>query len=139
MPKESNILRACERELKKQGALYRKRHGTAFGTKGDPDLYLLWHGVHVEIELKRPGEDPTPLQRERLAEWEAYGAPTKVVHSVEELRSFLRILRLMLGPARPDPRMDDAALNAAQSQGQLWSMPRCPNCSVAGVWHRGEP
>jgi hypothetical protein len=86
---ETTLLRACERELKNRHIAFRKRHGTAMGVTGDPDLYFCVNGRHCEVELKRPGNNPTPLQTERLAEWGRAGASTAVVHTPEELREFL--------------------------------------------------
>jgi len=90
--KESSLLRSVERELKRRGVTYRKRHGGVFSVKGDPDLYGCAAGRHWEIELKRPGEEPTELQRARLEEWGRAGAKTGVVKSLEELRIFLEQL-----------------------------------------------
>jgi hypothetical protein len=42
------------------GCVVRKRHGTAWGVAGDPDLYGSINGRHFEIEVKRRGEVPTP-------------------------------------------------------------------------------
>lgn len=87
---EKSLQRAVLRRLHSlPGAVARKRWGSARGVAGDPDIYLLWQGRHYEIELKRPGEEPTPLQRLRLGEWQAAGARIAVVHSVAELESFL--------------------------------------------------
>ena len=66
----------------------RKRHGTAFGVAGDPDLYGSINGRHFEIEVKRPEDHSarlTPLQEERLQEWAHHGkALTGVAHDVDE-------------------------------------------------------
>ena len=72
---------------------FRKRHGSAFGVQGDPDIHGVWRGVAFEIELKQPGQDPTPLQQARLKEWSAAGATVGVVHSTAELDTFLDRLR----------------------------------------------
>lgn len=71
------------------GAVVRKRHGTSYSTKGDPDLEILFRGVHIECELKRPGEEPSPLQAHRLEEWRRAGAVVAVVHSVAEMREVM--------------------------------------------------
>jgi hypothetical protein len=94
-PLERSLLRACERELKKCGMLYRKRHGTALVTRGDPDLYLLVRGIHVEIELKRPGEKPSALQEFRLEEWRRAGAIVGVVTTVAELGQLLETVEAL--------------------------------------------
>lgn len=96
-PRESVIVQNIQRKLA-PFALVRKRHGTVHAVKGDPDLYgvlhadhAYWPGRHFELEVKRPGEDPTPLQRTRLAEWEKAGAITAVVVNAQEALNTLRI------------------------------------------------
>lgn len=92
MPLESSIKKSVMRELEKvPGCVVRKRHGTAFGVAGDPDLYGTICGRHFELELKRPGEGPTPLQILRLEEWRKAGAIVGVAHSVKEAREVLGI------------------------------------------------
>ncbi len=71
------------------GAVVRKRHGTAFGMAGDPDLYGCINGRHFEIEVKRPGERPTPLQEARITAWDAAGAMCGVAHSADEAMRIL--------------------------------------------------
>lgn len=93
-PLESSLLRACERRCKAIALqdptfIWRKRHGNIFTVAGDPDLYGVWRGTHWEIELKRPGEQPTTLQAFRLHEWSKTGARTFVVHNLEELDNAL--------------------------------------------------
>ena len=55
-------------------------------------MYVLWNHIHVEIELKKPGNEPTPLQIQRLAEWERAGAVTAVIHSTSELDLLIKQL-----------------------------------------------
>lgn len=69
--------------------VFRKRHGAPLGINGDSDLYGCWEGIHFELELKRPGEAPTELQKLRQGEWARAGAVVAVVHSVEEFEAFL--------------------------------------------------
>jgi len=73
------------------GVVVRKRHGTAMGVAGDPDLYGTIGGRHFEIEVKRPGSQLTELQVQRLREWSQAGALTGVAHTAEDA---LRILGL---------------------------------------------
>jgi hypothetical protein len=101
-PRESSLLRSVERILRAEGITYRKRWGGPYATAGDPDLYLVSNGRHAEIELKRPGQEPTPLQRLRMREWARAGALTATVHSPEELRMFLAQLLAQPGPT-PGP------------------------------------
>lgn len=89
--REGSIVRAILREAKRHepGLALAKRHGTVFGRAGEPDIYGCLNGRHLEVEIKRPGEEPGLLQRERLRRWAAAGAITGVAHSVEE---FFRVL-----------------------------------------------
>jgi len=76
------------------GVVVRKRHGTAMGVAGDPDLYGTIGGRHFEIEVKRP-DDPssrlTKLQRRRLLEWKMAGAIVGVARSVDEAIQILSL------------------------------------------------
>jgi hypothetical protein len=45
--------------------------------------------VPFAIEIKRPGEDATPLQKLRLYEWAQAGARAGVAHSAEEAEAIL--------------------------------------------------
>lgn len=97
-PLESQLLATVTRHLKALARqdptfVWRKRHGSAMGTSGDPDITGLWNGHHFEMELKRPGEQPTHLQRHRLAEWSRAGAHTFVIHSLPELLAAIDTLR----------------------------------------------
>lgn len=71
------------------GCLARKRWGGGMGVAGDPDIDACIRGRSVQLEVKRPGEKPTPLQLKRLEEWRKAGAITGVVTSVVETRAVL--------------------------------------------------
>jgi hypothetical protein len=93
-PLERSIQKSVLAHLKKlsesdPSLVFRKRHGGAMGVSGDPDIYGLWRGRHFELELKRPGEQPTKLQELRLAEWGRAGALTGVIRSTKELVELL--------------------------------------------------
>lgn len=85
------VARIVQALRERPGVVVRKRHGTAMGVAGDPDLYGTIHGRHFEIEVKRPDGSAqlTELQAQRLAEWERAGALSGVARSVAEA---LRIL-----------------------------------------------
>ena len=72
------------------GCLARKRWGGGLGVAGDPDITGCIAGHHFEFEVKRPGEQPTPLQARRLREWTEAGALAAVVTSVAEVRCLLQ-------------------------------------------------
>ena len=97
-PLEGSLQAAVLRKLKAWRAadptlVYRKRHGSLMGIVGDRDIYGVWRGLHFKIELKRPGENPTPLQRARLSEWGTAGVTTAVLRSIPELEAFFEVLR----------------------------------------------
>lgn len=113
-PLESSLLRAVERRLKAVAArdptlVWRKRFGGPMAKRGDPDLHGVWRGTPFEIELKRPGEEPSPLQTHRLAEWRRAGSHTFVVHSLAEYQTAIDTLRQVVdqeSPARPAPGLN---------------------------------
>lgn len=92
--RESSLKIAVMKELRAvPGLCVRKRWGGPQSTLGDPDLSGCYKGRHFEIELKQIGEQATPLQRERLAEWARAGALCGVAHTVEEAFKILGIPR----------------------------------------------
>ncbi len=99
---EKAVVACIMRALKTHpGIVVRKRHGTAMGVAGDPDLYGTIRGRHFEIEVKRPGDrnsQLTRLQAERLLQWKMAGAITGVARSVPDA---LKILALV-EPDNPD-------------------------------------
>lgn len=102
-PLESSLLRAVERRLKTLARadptlVFRKRHGSPMGVSGDPDITGLWRSIHFELELKRPGHSPTPLQSARLAEWSKAGAHCFVVHSLAEFQNAIDTLLDVVPP-----------------------------------------
>jgi len=91
---EKYIVARIVRALKgRPGVAIRKRHGTAMGVAGDPDLYGSINGRHFEIEVKRPdgASQPTELQCQRLREWEQSGAITGVARSIDDALEILGI------------------------------------------------
>jgi len=90
--KESSLLRGVEKLLRDRGIVFRKRHGSALGTAGDPDIFFVIEGLHAEVELKRPGEQPTPLQAARLKSWADAGAIVGCIHTLDEMREFLDLV-----------------------------------------------
>jgi hypothetical protein len=90
---EKSVVARIMTALKKHPSIVvRKRHGTAMGVAGDPDLYGTINGRHFEIEVKRP-DDPssqlTELQTKRFLEWKLAGAITGVARSVDDALAIL--------------------------------------------------
>jgi rubrerythrin len=90
---EKNVVARIMTALRKYPHIVvRKRHGTAFGMVGDPDLYGAINGRHFEIEVKRPDDSSsqlTELQAKRLLEWKLVGAITGVARSVDDALAIL--------------------------------------------------
>ncbi len=90
---EKSVVGRIMGELKNRPCVVvRKRHGTAMGVAGDPDLYGTVGGRHFEIEVKRPNEPSsqlTKLQAQRLQEWKTAGALVGVARSVEDALQIL--------------------------------------------------
>lgn len=93
--RETNIVKTIVEGLRKHAAhrgqaiVVRKRHGSVMGHAGDPDIYGILDGRHFELEVKRPGEEPTPLQRYRLEEWRGAGAIAGWVTDVDQAKRVL--------------------------------------------------
>ena len=93
IPLEASVVAKILAKLKTYpNIVVRKRHGTAMGKAGDPDLYGILDGQHFEIEVKRPGDPSsqlTALQVVRLEEWKGGGAITGVARTVLEALAIL--------------------------------------------------
>lgn len=91
------VARIVARLRKVPGLVVRKRHGTAMGVAGDPDLYGSYRGRHFEIEVKRPFDSKsqlTKLQIQRQEEWRDTGhAIVGVARSPEEALAILGITK----------------------------------------------
>jgi len=120
-PAESVIVQKIMRKLKPL-CIIRKRHGSGFGTKGDPDLFGClpldhpeWPGRHFEIEVKRPGHRPTELQVTRLREWAHAGALTGVATCVEDAQ---RLLKLDIGKTLMEIFAEEEEKKGEQAMGR---------------------
>jgi len=65
------------------------------GAPGWPDIIACWKGHFLGIEVKKPGEQPSPEQRRVHAELAAAGAFILIVHSIGDLEIGLRALQGM--------------------------------------------
>ena len=94
MTPEAKLLAACVKELKLLKAGGRrvwwvKLHGSAMMTRGLPDLYVLIEGRSLWIELKAPGNRPSPLQWHRIGEIQDAGGES---YWCDTLENFKRLL-----------------------------------------------
>jgi len=83
------VLRSVKAALTLIGAKFIKIHGVPTMESGTPDIIGCHRGRCFTMELKRPGEKPTPLQEKRLREWQTAGAITGVVTSAREALELL--------------------------------------------------
>jgi len=115
-PLEREIVKQIIAALRKvPHCTVRKRHGTAYGTAGDPDITGCINGRHFELEVKRPGCKPTELQRQRLKEWAKSGAITGVVTSSREALDVLGVdQRVVIGVA--DGECVEIVIQAQQAE-----------------------
>lgn len=60
---------------------------------GTPDIYACYLGVFIAIEVKRPGERPTPAQEQVLREIAAAGGLTYVLDDASEVKRVLQDAR----------------------------------------------
>ncbi len=128
-PKEKQVVTKIMAAAKKiPGLVLRKRHGTAMGCAGDPDLTGCFRGRHVEIEVKVPYESKsqlTKLQAHRQVEWAESGAIVGIARSIEE---FLAILARVAPELRhAEPLWLCSGCHRYRWQGDD-APARCPNC-----------
>lgn len=67
----------------------RKRHTGPMGTGGHPDIEGCSAGRSFQVEMKRPGEKPTPRQFAQMRVWQNAGALVGWACSVEHVRQIM--------------------------------------------------
>jgi hypothetical protein len=97
---EASIEAACCRYLKKLGLVHRKMNGFGFNAWPDrmilpPNMGAPWskgsaRGHVLWVELKRPKEDPTPLQAKLHDDLRCSGQEVAVVRTLEEFKAAVR-------------------------------------------------
>jgi hypothetical protein len=94
-PSETALSAACQSRIRKgYGGEVFKVHGGPSQSKGQPDLLGCIPtagalGRMIAVELKQPGNKPTPLQYKRLRAWEQAGALAGWVTTEAELVELL--------------------------------------------------
>lgn len=89
---ETLIVEDCLDWVRKAGGDAFHVHGSAMQRKGEPDIAgwipkytVLGEGrIHFHIEAKLPGEEPDPIQQERLDDYAKGGYTVGVCHSLDE-------------------------------------------------------
>jgi len=99
--RESSIKNGCmniARDFFKKGAPVKavKMPGSRYGEKNTPDIHLSIAGHSCWVELKRPGEEPTPGQYKKLDDWEKIGCTVAWMDSRKAFHVFItKVLRKM--------------------------------------------
>ena len=91
-PLESTVTTAILKALNAMPDTYAvKLHGSMYGRAGTPDILCVraqsyqWQcGQAYFLEVKRPGQKPTPAQLAEMARWTGVGAICCVVRTVQE-------------------------------------------------------
>jgi hypothetical protein len=71
-PREASVQKSIVEMLEQRGFLVKKMHGSIF-SRGWPDLMAMRDGRILWIEVKRPGEVPSDLQRHMLDKLRKHG------------------------------------------------------------------
>lgn len=88
-PLEKTIQAAILRHLNGLPDTWGVKFACVYG-RGIPDLLVCHHGHFVALEVKRPGERATPIQRAQLERIEKAGGIAEVVRSVEDVKRVLK-------------------------------------------------
>lgn len=78
-------------KLRQQGEpiLVERRQAGGFSyKKGLPDLYVVYNGLHIEIEVKRVGGHQSPMQEKWEDRFEKLGIPYILADSVDDVKNF---------------------------------------------------
>ena len=62
--------------------------------RGIPDIIMCYKGTFVGLEVKRPGGQPTELQKINMRDIKVSGGEARVVTSVEEVIDIIQILNM---------------------------------------------
>lgn len=82
-------------ELEQQGhkLYHERRQAGGFSYKmGIPDLYAVYNGIHIEIEVKRPGGSQRAMQEKWEAKCKRLGIPYVCADSVDDVKLLLQKL-----------------------------------------------
>ncbi len=79
------------KQYKREGAPIRwlKIAGSPMQQRGMPDLWIVFNGQTLLVELKAPGEVATPLQQHEMEKWQAAGARCHVCTTLLEFEDFI--------------------------------------------------
>src|SRR5215831_832083 len=88
---EARIVRIIKAYLESRGARVFKIHGgdNPFQEAGIPDLIVCYQGQFIGLEVKIPGNKPSPIQRTIIKQIKASGGIAAVVYSIEDVALLL--------------------------------------------------
>ena len=87
---ETRIVKGILKALKEQGGWWTKTHGGPFQESGLPDIIGSLHGKFVGIEVKKPGETTSEIQKHVMNQIVIKGGgKVAVVTSIQEVLIFL--------------------------------------------------
>jgi Holliday junction resolvase len=88
---EYSIQNSIMKYLRRQPGIYSiKTHGASLmGQAGLPDIIGCRNGKFFGIEVKKPGEEPTPIQLFQLRQIRKAGGNTLIAVSLEDVVTFI--------------------------------------------------
>lgn len=91
---ESVIVKKIQDGLKRKynPILITKTHGGVYQSAGIPDLYILYNGINIWIECKRPGGDTTALQKHYMDNLVSCGGYTGIATSLEDAIELIELI-----------------------------------------------
>lgn len=97
---EAQIKKQILKVLKEQGGFWRKIHGGPFQESGLPDIIGCYQGKFIGLEIKKPGEEATPLQLHVLDEIKKNKGLAAIVESVQDVLILLSPVWMLNDPER---------------------------------------
>ena len=85
---ESSIQTKISEKLKKHGWFVTKLIQTS--TNGIPDLMAIKNGEVIFLEIKKPGEEPSPLQEYMIASLNKAGVLAMSADKIEDIEIFCK-------------------------------------------------
>jgi hypothetical protein len=89
--KEGSITKRCLKWINTLPKTHCEKRGAGPNRKGKPDITGATHGIRIEIEMKAPGEHPTPIQMYHLIGWQSVGCIAFWTASFEEFKKRIRL------------------------------------------------
>lgn len=87
---EASLVKKILKKLRDQGGFWVKLKGSVDQQRGLPDIIGCYYGYWFSFEVKRPGEDLTPLQAFTLQQIKKAGGVSSMINSFEEANELIR-------------------------------------------------